>query len=107
MKLISHYIERMPKNTSCESFLRGITAYIHKKYKKSLLPRLAEHPEDRITASAAVYSRLSREIWMIGDCQCLVGGEYYDNPKPAEAELAAQRAEEARRQIAQVATLDE
>ncbi len=107
MKLISRYIEHMPKNSSCESFLRGVTAYIHKQYKKSLLPRLAEHPEDRITASAVVYSRLSREIWMIGDCHCLVGGEYYDNPKPYEAELAAQRATEVRRQMAQGTTLND
>ena len=30
---------------------------------------------------------------MIGDCQCLVGEEYYNNPKPYEAELAQQRAD--------------
>ncbi len=29
---------------------------------------------------------------MIGDCQCLIGGDYYDNPKPYEQELAEQRA---------------
>lgn len=29
---------------------------------------------------------------MIGDCQCLVGGCFYDNPKPYEQELAEQRA---------------
>ena len=30
---------------------------------------------------------------MIGDCHCLVGGQYYDNPKPYEQELAEQRAD--------------
>jgi glycerophosphoryl diester phosphodiesterase len=30
---------------------------------------------------------------MIGDCHCLVGGQYYDNPKPYEQELAQQRAD--------------
>jgi len=29
---------------------------------------------------------------MIGDCHCLVGGIYYDNPKPYEEELAEERA---------------
>ena len=29
---------------------------------------------------------------MVGDCQCLIGNEYYDNPKPYEQELAEQRA---------------
>ena len=30
---------------------------------------------------------------MIGDCQCLVNGELFENPKPYEAELAAKRAD--------------
>ena len=29
---------------------------------------------------------------MIGDCQCLVGDQFFDNPKPYEAELAQLRA---------------
>ena len=44
---------------------------------------------------------------MIGDCQCLIGGEFYDNPKPHEAELAAKRAEEVKRQLAAGKTQDE
>ena len=107
MRLVSHYLRHMDKGATCEQFMQGVTAYIRKHYKKSMLPRLAEHPEDRLTASAVVFSRLQREIWMIGDCQCIVGGEYYDNPKPAEAELAAMRAEEVRRQLAAGATQEE
>ena len=30
---------------------------------------------------------------MVGDCQCLVDGQYFDNPKPAEAHEAQIRAE--------------
>ena len=114
MQLISRYIQRMPKTTTCEAFLRGVTAYIRKHYKKSMLPRLAEHPEDRITASVVVYSRVSRELWMVGDCQCLItdishkhSPVYYDNPKPYEAELASMRAQEAQRLMAQGTTRDE
>ena len=107
MQLVCRYIKSMPANTSSEMFLRGVTAYIRKHYKKSMLPRLAEHPEDRLTCSAVVFSRLSREIWLIGDCQCLIGDQYYDNPKPAEAELASLRAEEMKRLLAQGMTQDE
>lgn len=107
MQLTAHYIRRMPKDTTCEGFLRGVTAYIRKHYKKSMLPRLAEHPEDRLTCSAIVFSRLNREIWMVGDCQCLINGELFDNPKPAEAELAAMRAEEVKRLLAEGMTQDE
>ena len=37
---------------------------------------------------------------MVGDCQCMINGEFFDNPKPSEAELAAMRAEEAKRLLA-------
>ncbi len=121
MQLVSRYIKRMPKDTSCEAFLRGVTAYIRQHYKKSMLQRLSEHPEDRLTCSVIVFSRLQREIWLIGDCQGLVTSlsaaqtsrqqpptaHYLDNPKPAETELAAMRAEEVRRQLADGKTVDE
>ena len=114
MKLVSNYIRRMPKNTTCEAFLRGVTAYVRKHYKKSMLQRLAEHPEDRLTSSVVVFSRLCREIWMIGDCQCLVSPitqhptpQFYDNPKPYEAELAAMRAKEVERLLNEGHTADD
>ena len=92
MKLITRYINKMKKDTSCHQFCVGVSSYIFKQYKKSELERLIEHPEERLTASVIVYSRLRREIWMVGDCQCLTNGAYYDNPKPDEQELAEQRA---------------
>ena len=107
MRIVARHISRMPANTTCEKFLTGVTAAIRSHYKRSLMARLAEHPEDRLTCSVVVYSRLCREIWMVGDCQCLVGGELYDNPKPYEAELAAMRADEVRRQLAAGRTQDE
>ena len=107
MLLVSRYLRRMPKQTTCDEFLRGVTAYVRKHYRRSMLPRLAEHPEDRLTCSAVVFSRVCREVWLIGDCQCLINGELYDNPKPAEAELAAMRAAEVRRLLATGVTQDD
>ena len=79
-----------------------------------MLQRLAEHSEDRLTCSVVVFSRLCREIWMIGDCQCLVSPLttnhsplFYDNPKPYEAELAAMRAKEVERLLNEGHTADE
>lgn len=93
MTLVAKYIKKMPKNITAQEFLRGVTLFIAKQYKKADLPLLAQHPEHRLAASCIVYSRLQRQIWMVGDCQCLVGGELYDNPKPYEAVLAKRRAE--------------
>ena len=93
MQIVERFIRKAPKNISCHEFCLGVTKKIQKHYKKRKLEWLAEHPEERLTASTVVFSRVRREIWMIGDCQCMVGGEYYDNPKPYEQELAERRAE--------------
>ena len=116
MKLISRYIRRMPANSSCHDFCRGVTAYIFRRYRYPILPsltpksriqRLLDHPEERLTASAIIFSRVRREVWMIGDCQCLANGEYYDNPKPYEQQLAELRAKRVQELLDEGMTVEE
>ena len=107
MLLVAKYLRRVPKTVTCSEFCRGVTAYVRKHYRRSALPRLAERPEDRLTASAVIFSRVSREIWMIGDCHCLVGNQYYDNPKPYEAELAEMRARRVHQLMAEGMTTEQ
>jgi len=97
MRILSHYLSRAPKDLSCEQFCREATLAVRKVYRKRDLEWLAEHPEERLTASCIVFSRLRREVWMVGDCQCLIGDQYYDNPKPSEQLLAEERAAYIRR----------
>lgn len=92
MKIISRFIRKMPADISCHQFCLGVTRAIHKHYAKKHIPELVVHPEERMTASVVVFSRLRREIWMIGDCQCLLNGELLENPKPYEQTLAEMRA---------------
>lgn len=101
----------MKKTTTMEQFCKGVTRYLFDHYSKRDIERLVSHPEDRMTACCIVYSRLAREIWMIGDCQCLIGEEdntkpyeYFDNPKPYEAVIAEKRAAEAKRLLAEGCT---
>ena len=114
MTVIKDYISHMATDTSCHQFCRGVTAAIRSKYlpfwrrdKEAVIGRLREHPEERLCASAAVFSRLRREVWLVGDCQCMIGDQSYENPKPYEAVLAAHRAEKARHLISQGMTVEE
>lgn len=116
MLLISRYIRRMPASSSCHDFCKGVTAYIYRHYKYPLLPfltprsrmqRVMDYPEERLTASTIIYSRMRREVWMVGDCQCLANGEYYDNPKPYEQRLAELRGERVRELLAQGVTQEQ
>ena len=111
MMLISEYIrEELKADASADEFCQGVTAYIYNKvYEKlGVEERLKEHPEERLTASAILYSRTRNEIWMVGDCQAIIAGKLYENGKPYEEKIARKRVElieqglspaEARKQI--------
>lgn len=93
MLLISEYIKQMPADYTMNNFCRGITLRIAEEYaKRGIAEDMAKHPEERITASAIIYSNSRKEVWMVGDCQAIIDGEHYDNSKPYEQEIAMQRA---------------
>ena len=100
MQIISRYIRKMSADTSCHQFCLGVTRAINKHYSRKRMAELTAHPEERMTASAVIFSRLRREIWMIGDCLCLLNGELLENPKPYEQTLAEMRAEKVKELLA-------
>lgn len=91
MTVVADFISKMPSTITLDEFCNGITQRIHSLYPADDSHLLA-HPEDRLCASAIIYSNHHKEIWMIGDCQCLVGNKLYSNDKPSEKALAGQRA---------------
>ena len=94
MTLIAHYIQQMPANATIEHFCQGITQVIANVYKeRNLSERMHEHPEERLTASAIIYSDTHHEVWMVGDCQAIIDGQHYDNSKPFEHTIALKRAQ--------------
>lgn len=111
MMLISEYIrEELKADASVDDFCQGVTAYIYNKvYEKlGVEERLKKHPEERLTASAILYSRTRNEVWMVGDCHAIIAGKLYENGKPYEEKIARKRVElieqglspaEARKQI--------
>lgn len=103
MMLISEYIrEELKTDASVDEFCQGVTAYIYNKVYEKL------GVEERLTASAILYSRTRNEVWMVGDCQAIIAGKLYENGKPYEEKIARKRVEliaqglspaEARKQI--------
>ena len=109
MTLVSRFISQMAPDITCHQFCVGVTRAFRDVYlplwrltgRQSMAELLAAHPEERLCASAVVYSNRRREIWLVGDCQCLVGGELCENPKPYEQRLAEMRAVKVRELLAQ------
>ena len=100
-QLVCDYVRKADPSLSCTAFCQGVTEWVRRHYGWPLLRLFTErgkqqyyldHPEERLTCSAVVFSRKRREVWLIGDCHCLIGGQYVDNPKPSEAQLAQGRA---------------
>lgn len=105
MMLIADFIQGMNPDISLDEFCQGITTHVFKSYSsnmsgltdrmdKSTLPESSGviAPHKRLCASAVIYSNHHRQIWMIGDCQCMINGKLYENPKPYEERLATIRA---------------
>ena len=94
MLTISDVIRQLPPQATLADFCQAATSRIHDLYTAQGLSdrRLSEHPEERVTASVGIYSLHHHEVWLIGDCQCIVEGQYHDNPKPEEDRIARKRA---------------
>lgn len=100
MVLISEYIQHELKpESTVEDFCEGVTSYIYNKVyrQQGIEEQMQAHPEERITASAILYSKAKNEVWMVGDCQAIIDGKLYENNKPFEDIVARRRVELIRR----------
>ena len=96
MVLISEYIQHELKpESTVEDFCEGVTSYIYNKVyrQQGIEEQMQAHPEERLTASAILYSKAKNEVWMVGDCQAIIDGKLYENNKPFEDIVARRRAE--------------
>ena len=96
MVLISEYIQHELKpESTVEDFCEGVTSYIYNKVyrQQGIEEQMQAHPEERLTASAILYSKVKNEVWMVGDCQAIIDGKLYENNKPFEDIVARRRVE--------------
>lgn len=96
MLMVKEVVENASATTSLSELCVLLTNRFKEVYQRNDISTetLLSHPETRLTASAAVFSRHYRQVWLIGDCQCLItpNGETFSNPKPAEEHNARRRA---------------
>ena len=87
MQLVSDVVSSLPAQITVRQFCSIVTDAIDEAYDyyQQAPEVICKYPERRLTCSAAVYSRYHREVWLVGDCQCIIGDRYYDNAKPQEA----------------------
>ena len=91
-----HHIQHELKpESTVEDFCEGVTSYIYNKVyrQQGIEEQMQAHPEERLTASAILYSKAKNEVWMVGDCQAIIDGKLYENNKPFEDIVARRRVE--------------
>ena len=96
MVLISEYIQHeLKQESTVEDFFEGVTSYVYNKVyrQQGIEEQMQAHPEERLTASAILYSKAKNEVWMVGDCQAIIDGKLYENNKPFEDIVARRRVE--------------
>lgn len=95
MTILKEVIGSLPPAATLEQFCQRATARLQEEYQRHGFSRerLMAHPEERLTASVALFSRHYGEVWLVGDCQCLYDGTLHENPKPREASIAERRSQ--------------
>ena len=77
--LIRDYLQSVDSSAphlSCKELCEGLTEHFQQEYlvRNVDIDALTIHPELRPTASVVVFSRCRQEVWLIGDCQCMING---------------------------------
>lgn len=92
-RLAAELVARAVKNAPAEAGLEELIGSFCREFKGFY--ETVDFPYDKrelgLQAAAAVYSDEKREIWLIGDCQAMVDGIVYQNPKKSDEILAAFR----------------
>lgn len=91
-RLVEEAVKSLPPSATGPDAVSAITRRMACFYtENSLWERVCQHPEQRLTASAVLYSCHRKEVWMVGDCQCLIGGRAFTNGKQIDTLLAEVR----------------
>lgn len=91
--LISKEINNFARDIICKDALHQLNSCLAKFYREQgIYDKLQNHKKERFGACAAIYSDFLKEIWIIGDCQCLIDDAYYSNPNYYDELLSETRA---------------
>jgi glycerophosphoryl diester phosphodiesterase len=95
--LVSEILEKtilnLEEKTSLSQTIDILTNSVRDYYiANNLVENMKKNPLDRLTASIVIFSKYFNQIWMIGDCQCMVDNKVYTNEKFIDKFLSETRA---------------
>ncbi|WP_028390127.1 hypothetical protein [Bacillus cihuensis] len=94
VKRIATEIQSFPTNITCLEASRRLTECIRDYYvENNIMKEVTDHPHKRMSASAIIFSKTRQEIWLMGDCHCLIDGFHVTNEKKIDHLLSEMRSQ--------------
>jgi hypothetical protein len=107
-QLIKAAFAHLEPDVTARQAVNMLTSAIHTRYKQDdLLETVQADPTQRMVASFVAFSLTRHEIWMVGDCQCLLNQQLVTNGKAIDAITANARSMFLETEIARGKTLAE
>lgn len=107
-QIIDHALSQLPADISAKEAIDVITTAIQAFYEsQDILDLVREDPSQRITACLVVASFQRKEIWFVGDCQCMLDDRLILNTKPVDTITAQARAMFLETELQKGATIEE
>lgn len=80
-------------DSTAEEAIEYLTDTLYFLYEQNnIVDYLKTNPLERASSSVVIYSKYKNEIWLVGDCQCLIDNVHYTNKKYIDELLANVRA---------------
>ncbi len=81
-QLLKNALGNLAPKSSVGQTIKYLSETVLSLYKNlGLVEHLKKNPLERASASIIIFSKYRNEIWMVGDCQCLVDKTHYTNKK--------------------------
>lgn len=78
--LITKAMDKFEKDITAENAIVKITKEIELYYKENnIYDKVKNNPTERASACIAIYSSFYKQVWIVGDCQCLIKDKIYTN----------------------------
>jgi len=88
-QLLKKALADLPITSTAKQAVEFLTSAVYTLYTNPGLEEQFIHlPAERASACIVIYSSYRNEIWMVGDCQCMVDGRQYSNTKYSDTLLS-------------------
>jgi glycerophosphoryl diester phosphodiesterase len=88
-QLLKKALDDLPLKSTANWAVEFLTSAVFSMYTGlGIEEHVQNFPSERASACIAIYSKFRNELWMVGDCQCMVDKTVYSNLKPIDSVLS-------------------